>query len=367
MKELVNYLRQRAVMRSNYFDANRQGIAANNLRALGYYSGCLVVLIVVLLGVAMLLLEDFRVTWHYLFSLGAAVVYFVLVAVCRRHAAVLSPTTIQALCAGFLLLVLGCCTMLDVVASPMRGASFVPVLLSVLPVLLVLPYKILSPLLGMAAVVFVALCYIYKPQAIAELDAFNSLFGLLAGTVTAHNTMELRLRDSATKQRYKRLGTIDALTGVYNRAASTAYVRTFLAGRGTPPQPAAFLLLDIDNFKLVNDRLGHQRGDEVLVNLGQALLRTVRSHDVVGRLGGDEFVMLVKGIATTEALEALCERIQNAAAALSDEAGIVPLGCSIGAVLLHGQVSFEELYALGDKALYQAKRNGKGCHCIVDV
>lgn len=123
-------------------------------------------------------------------------------------------------------------------------------------------------------------------------------------------------------------------------------------------QAGAFFIVDIDDFKSVNDTRGHREGDEALISLAAALRATFRSDDVVGRLGGDEFAACVRGPLSGEDIELLCTRllghVADAASALGYE-----LGASVGATAVCGSERYIDLYDRADRAMYQAKRNGK--------
>lgn len=158
----------------------------------------------------------------------------------------------------------------------------------------------------------------------------------------------------------KRKSNTDLLTGLYNKIAFEEAVRTFLNTRikGTT---CALLIFDFDNFKHVNDRYGHQTGDEVLKYFGFLLHKSFRSNDYVGRVGGDEFMVLMVGAVPGDYIDKRCEGIlyQLRDAKIGKAGGF---SSSIGIAQDDGTSDFETLYAVADKALYQAKENGKGCY-----
>ena len=118
----------------------------------------------------------------------------------------------------------------------------------------------------------------------------------------------------------------------------------------------ALLILDLDDFKQVNDRFGHLKGDEVLKSLAEVLRHTFRSHDLIGRLGGDEFLVFVKGIENKEILD---RRMDQLFSRLNDSCGDF-LFCSAGICFVSGEgFDYQKALKCADTALYESKKKGK--------
>lgn len=155
----------------------------------------------------------------------------------------------------------------------------------------------------------------------------------------------------------------DALTGLLNKRSTREKVDEWLAGEGRF-QSHAFLMVDVDKFKDINDIFGHAAGDEVLREIGKLLKLYFRDGDVVGRIGGDEFVILMKGISSKEDVlqraEGLCRGMNSLQV---DALGDHPVTISMGiAMSPKDGNNFMELYVSADEALYHVKRNGRnGC------
>jgi diguanylate cyclase (GGDEF)-like protein len=125
--------------------------------------------------------------------------------------------------------------------------------------------------------------------------------------------------------------------------------------------PMAFLLLDVDDFKLVNDTYGHQEGDLVLQRIAECGRKTLRRGDLFGRIGGEEFAAVFPGCAP-EMAQQIAERLQREIQRLSFQCNDKTFGitASQGLTNLGDQdQSLEALYARSDAAMYQAKRQGK--------
>ena len=99
----------------------------------------------------------------------------------------------------------------------------------------------------------------------------------------------------------------DSLTGLFNRTAAAKQIEQYLQSERAS-EKAALLILDIDNFKLVNDTYGHMAGDSVLISCGEAIRRQFRCNDIVARLGGDEFIIFLPGIPNQKIAENCCQR-----------------------------------------------------------
>lgn len=225
-----------------------------------------------------------------------------------------------------------------------------------------------------------------SPEALAEIRAL--VHDVRSGA--ARESCDFRLRDKASgKEQWHRLslsgvggedggsprrliGIIediseakeaeyDLLTRLYNRKTSEEMIRHQLAVLPSR-QPYAFLLLDVDRFKSVNDTFGHPIGDKVLEETAELLRATFREEDILGRLGGDEFCVFLSGehLEKSRLEGALTSLHRRAHDILKGPAGESPeVSFSCGAVLCCARHSFEELYLLADEALYRVKEGGR--------
>ena len=179
----------------------------------------------------------------------------------------------------------------------------------------------------------------------------------IAGLVITARDVEAR---KAFEEQLRHRAFHDELTGLANRALFFDRVDHALLQAARADAQAAVLFIDLDDFKAINDRLGHAAGDAVLQQVAKRLDACMRSADTVARLGGDEFGVLLEGIAGPRAMEA-GERVLAALEAPIDVAGEpLVVGASIGMAISGTDVSdVEDLLRRGDLAMYDAKRNGK--------
>lgn len=154
----------------------------------------------------------------------------------------------------------------------------------------------------------------------------------------------------------------DGLTGIYNRGTSEELARAKLQGLASG-DAAVLAIVDVDDFKRVNDTYGHQVGDEVLRSVAGALRGACRDDDIVGRMGGDEFTALFAsaGEPDRDDLRARLERCKDRVREQSAELGVdPPVTLSIGAVVAAGGDSaYNEVFERADRLLYDVKRSGK--------
>ncbi|WP_431100512.1 GGDEF domain-containing protein [Roseateles noduli] len=169
----------------------------------------------------------------------------------------------------------------------------------------------------------------------------------------------LLMASERVREEFELLATRDALTGALTRRALLQAGGEEFDRWRRYGQPLSLLLLDIDHFKLVNDRHGHQAGDRVLAGAVAVMREQLRVTDRLGRYGGEEFVILLPST-DAEAAHASAERVRAALATHAPEPGIPPCTASLGvAWALPGDVSLDALLARADAALYRAKANGR--------
>jgi len=153
----------------------------------------------------------------------------------------------------------------------------------------------------------------------------------------------------------------DPLTNLANRALFRDRVEQALNRRTTTPGSLAVLFLDLDNFKTINDSMGHAAGDQLLFEVGCRLLNATRGCDTVARLGGDEFAILIDNVRVAADCVRVAERVlEFMQQPVELEGTEVTVSSSIGIVRNAGQESADEMLRNADVAMYNAKQRGKG-------
>ena len=182
--------------------------------------------------------------------------------------------------------------------------------------------------------------------------------GLLVDT-TEQKRLEARLVHDALH---------DPLTGLANRALFRDHLERALASRRPPGTVVALLFLDLDDFKVVNDSLGHRAGDRLLIEVAHRLSGVIRAGDIAARLGGDEFTVLLDRVHGVDDAIGSAERVAaELRRPLVFEGRSIVVGVSIGIALAGGaETAADDLLAHADAAMYAAKGDGKARHAVFD-
>lgn len=160
---------------------------------------------------------------------------------------------------------------------------------------------------------------------------------------------------------------IDGMTGVYNAKTCRKFMQEAMTLREHDHEDA-FIILDIDYFKGINDTMGHHVGDKVLQTLAKNLKRTVRNTDIIGRLGGDEFCIYMRSVPSRQFVGEFCAHInRRMLAGIKNGQDIAcDATVSIGVAFIKKDEIFEEVYKRADAALYKAKNKGRNTYALED-
>ncbi|MPY66390.1 sensor domain-containing diguanylate cyclase [Deinococcus sp. SDU3-2] len=227
---------------------------------------------------------------------------------------------------------------------------------------------LLPSVYGIAANVGVPVLYRGEVYAFLNIDARHDPHAFGGDSVEVARTFALHaaalLRETAQRARIEEAARTDVLTGLPNRRAFTESLARQVAAARRYGQALSLLVLDVSNFKTINDGLGHAAGDEALVQIGAAVAGALRTGDEVFRWGGDEFAVLLPHTAAAEA-GVVAGRIQTALHAR--QVGGLPLHVTIGvAGTTPGEdPDGEALLRRADAAMYRAKREEKGLAPLV--
>lgn len=153
---------------------------------------------------------------------------------------------------------------------------------------------------------------------------------------------------------------LEEFTRVLNKNSFTNYVKEELAMMHQDQYMALFII-DIDKFKSINDTMGHYYGDQVLIQIVDAIKKNLRENDYVGRIGGDEFSIFMKNILSMDYLKEKTDNIMNSIQSITGECKV---SASVGISVISQKVSFEKLFKSADEAMYEAKNDGGNRYCL---
>lgn len=168
-----------------------------------------------------------------------------------------------------------------------------------------------------------------------------------------------RVFNSKKQKQLEEKADTDLLTGLNNKLATERKIKEYIAQN--PNSQSMMFILDIDNFKKINDTMGHAFGDEVLRSLGEQIRVLFRSSDIVGRAGGDEFIIFLKNVTTPIAIRKEAKKVEDffknfKAGEYTKYAATASIGV---AIFPEEGADFEAIYKAADSALYKAKKGGK--------
>ncbi len=168
-----------------------------------------------------------------------------------------------------------------------------------------------------------------------------------------------KIRSNENKKELEDKADTDLLTGLTNKLATERKIKEYMAKN--PNSQSMLFVLDVDNFKKINDTMGHAFGDEVLRSLGQQITAIFRASDIIGRIGGDEFMIFLKGIGDEESVRKEAKKVETFFKNFqAGEYVKYAATASIGVAIFPQEGSdFESLYKAADQGLYKAKKRGK--------
>ncbi len=184
-----------------------------------------------------------------------------------------------------------------------------------------------------------------------------------------HSIMKIEYKTEAEIRSEESLlhrASLDALTGIYNRYHFIKLAHVEMAYASKHKLPIGVVLMDIDNFKQVNDTYGHQSGDMVLAQFANTVIENKRTEDLFGRYGGDEFIILPRGEISKEGIQGHCERVRKAIENFEFCFAETPVKITISlgfhvaqAERCDTETMLNDLIRKADQALYLAKENGR--------
>lgn len=212
------------------------------------------------------------------------------------------------------------------------------------------------------ALTMIVTSFIFKSTEVFNVNMFSTVLSIVIGIYMMYVLYSNRARESKHRKKLRKMGQTDKLTNIYNRAATEMMSQEYMqANRNTK---YALMIIDIDEFKSVNDTYGHQTGDMVIQSVAKIIEDAAGANNIAGRMGGDEFMIFVRSWDTMDDIKEIAGQILNNAKKIEMPDDRVHISCSIGVCALKEDewMEYDDMFSCADKALYYIKENGK-CSC----
>ncbi|MDD3362363.1 MAG: GGDEF domain-containing protein [Hespellia sp.] len=363
MKNGSNRLKDLIGRMNMYFTQSQDTILESNISLVqgislfGFFS------IGLLAFLASYLIEGWTISIGHILFLPFFVINFIWASLLKRKKKKQNIEKIyqitQVMVVTFMLSFLGLILYIEIVPYPTQTATLVAPAMMMLSVIFIVPFYITSFFLCVSYLAFCALSLYCLNSQIMRANVFNGLVGVVFGLWGAWIVTNLRAREERTKQGILWESQQDKLTGVLNKSAAEQKCIGYLEAYET--DHCALIVIDVDDFKNVNDRYGHQMGDQVLNILGKTLQKVFRDWDIKGRIGGDEFIVLMKHMSDQEVIKKKMQFFEELFSQATTIKAHTKITCSYGvAVKKEMYVPYKTLFIEADKLLYVAKNGGKG-------
>lgn len=347
----------------NDYHTYYEDIAERNLKGVQLIS-LLGIIIGLPLSIISLFVEHFLpATEAYVTLVFASVILYLLTKTFLKTHKHLIP----AVCYTVFSFIMGMAVYLGAVTHPGLNAVTFFVFLVILPLFMIdMPYRICL-FMGIFCIIFCVAVRHYKTPYIASYDMINTIVFFMVSILTSHQSHYLNMKQIMSNNILEIQRDTDKMTGLWNRGFCERKITDFLS---VPDSQGALLVVDVDNFKMVNDSNGHDCGDRVLREVGAALKESFRTTDIIGRLGGDEFLIFLPSCIDSEIIRQRVSRFLEIVSTIdtTSEEEIPHISASVGVSLFpEDGDSFKDLYKHADEALYLSKQSGKNQYAFYHV
>ncbi len=352
-----------------YIEDNKGEVARNNQRTLVMLN---VFYLIVLISFIVLSWTTFSSWGVFEFYMAAAVlqVFFLVFVLARYGTDTREWTEVNLVCTIFQIYAMTFVGVMSIFPIEMHQPAvyFAPIGMAFVAVF-VFSYRRTRVLAVLEMILYIIASGLLKEKDVFVIDACSSTLALVMAFFLIRILWNHRIRENETRQQIRRMGMIDQLTGLYNKASTEFLCTNYL--KSETFQSCAMMVLDFDNFKNVNDTFGHQAGDVVLREFGRILREEIDEKNITGRFGGDEFFAVIKHT-DADNMQRLAERILNRTRMIGAPNGEKPFSCSIGIALEkegdhfdNPSHKFDELFSRADQVLYRVKDNGKNNYMLL--
>lgn len=343
-----------------YFSSCKTSITAQNNRTL--VDGCIVYACVLAFYTVLSITMKFSVFLKNLYFIFDGIHLLLCAAVFSRSRRLKkSFAATQFFCVTLEITILSFFALEGAFASQTQPSLYVPIAILLIQLLFIHNALYSLSIIFAYCFSFAVMACLYKQPEAYTNDIYIAVATFIAANIGYMLIAKLRRSEQQALTQYEILSRTDGLTGLNNKAALTQLCQNAIAA---VEHACTLIIVDLDDFKTINDRYGHSVGGEVLMAIGDTIKHVFRSNDILGRFGGDEFVILVDACDDPAVVRERVGAFQRRVYQLSFSAPALRVCCSAGAAFKRENDDFSAMFSRADRALYAAKREGKNQICF---
>ena len=354
---LSNYIRiNNAELKEirEYFDKCSDEIDKSNLFMLRRVCMYTSLIIIGMMALSYILVPGFKITAGHFTMFFVLGMYLLINSYTRRKS--ITGFRAKVICLSYYTLMCAAFIALDISFAE-RPIIWLPIAIMVFPVIYIDRLYLYGFEETVAACIYLFLSYQRKEYTHFVWDLYMIIGSYAVSLIIGRIILGVRSKEGLALEEVRRFSQMDKLTNVLNKGALIAEIESYLKRRDDTSY-CAMCIFDVDDFKQVNDGIGHGAGDALLEHIGELLLKNFRPTDIIGRFGGDEFVVFMPNMREISLVEYRCKSLQMMLSNyMIEDNG--PFTLSIGAIVDVGDHSWEEMLRMADDALYKSKMSGK--------
>lgn len=345
---------------NNNYNNSKETIISENARILVITNKLLTILISLYFAYAILLRSEMQL----IIIIGCFFIINLLMTLLFLKDNFLNKSNTQFFSFLFLIIVLFFSALISGYYSQ-EPVLYFPLFMIVLNIIFTFKFSNILFITSITELIYLFYIFNYHYESHLYFNIKQSLAAYVLSIIVIIIIYSLRFSNYESQKQLQNLVKIDQLTGLSNKTSTKFLVQEYLNFKKDHSFHALFIL-DIDNFKELNDTLGHFVGDSFLQEIAKILKNTFRSDDIVGRFGGDEFVILMKNVKDVNVIEQKAVQVQERFKLLIKNYNNVNCTCSIGIAVDSVELkSYFSLFKVADIALYNCKYSGKDRYKII--
>lgn len=355
-------LKEINALSKKYISDNEEEVKSSNQRMIVAISTIYLVVIIAYNLIVPIFFSDWGVSIVYQVALGVHVpiLLFIMLRYWRKNNR--SLREIQIFSVIFQLYIMAFVVIISVVPfwKEQPAVYFAPIAIG-FTMLLMYTFNVAVLLSLIETIVIIVVSFLTKSSEIVNVNMFNAVLTFVVAFYVIYMLYSNRINESRQRKMLRKMGQTDKLTQIYNRAATEMLSQEYIQSH--KDANFALMIIDIDEFKSVNDTYGHQTGDMVISTVAHIIEDAAGPDNIAGRMGGDEFMVFIRNFNSRDDIKKIAADILRGAIAIKMPDDRVRVSCSIGVCALKGSewMEYDDMFKCADRALYYIKEHGKNC------